>query len=180
MAKKIIIKKKPSYNLTEMQNTQLEFALIKEQKKQLEQREKELRGRLDEFMTATLKPDSKGHYLFTTINEKGEKIHLQKQARKKINLDRERAIKYLKKNGYKALMYEDFVIAEEVTQDQIIEVLEKHAPEFLDKVVLVDEAGLEQAVLNEEIPMEDFESLCDIEISYAMAFVKDSLLEEGE
>lgn len=180
MAKKIIKKKKPSYNLTEMQNKQQEFALLKENMKLMKKREDQLKAELDAFMTNTLETDAKGHRLFTVVNERGEKVHLQKQARKKVSLNTERAIEYLNKSGHTELVEVTTVIAEEVTQDQIIEVLDKKAKHLLDTKVVVDEVGLEQAVINEEIPMDEFESICDIELSYAMAFVKDIILEEGE
>lgn len=181
MAKKIARKKKPSFNLTEMTNTQIEFHQIKEQRKMLEEREKQLKERLDKFLTATITPDSKGHYLHTVIGKNGEKLHLQKQARKKITLNEEKALEYLEEHGHDDLIITKNVIAEEVTQDQVIEVLEKYAKHLLDEKTVVDEIGLEQAVLKEEIPMDEFEELCNIDITYAMAFVKDHLLErEGE
>lgn len=177
MAKKIIKKKKPSYNLTEMQNTQIEFANIKAQKKQLEDREKELRDRLELFMERTFEADSKGHKLFTTIGTKGEKLHLQRQSVRKIELNLERAIEYLSKNGHADLINDVTVVAEDVTKDQIIEVLENHAEHLTDIKTVVDEGALEQLVLGKKIPMKEFEALCDIEQSFRMAFVKDALLE---
>lgn len=179
MAKKILKKKveTPSYNKTEMENSQLELFRLKDQKKMLEKRENELKQRLGDYMAHSFKPDSKGHFLFTVLNEKGEKIHLQKQARKKITLNDERAISYLENKGLTDAIVEKQVVGADVTQDQIIEVLEKFAPHLLDKKIVVDEPTIEQMLGNEQIPMEDFEELCDINITYAMTFIDDKKLQ---
>lgn len=179
MGKKII-RKKSKYNKTEMENAQLEFFRIKEQRKQLEKREAELKGVLDDYITNTAKPDSKGHYLFTTLNEKGEKIHLQKQSRRKITLNIERATKYLTDNGLKHLIYMKDIIPEDVAKEQIIEVLLQHAPHLTTAELSVDESQLEQLVINEEIPVEEFEELCDINQTYAITFIRDDKLEVNE
>jgi hypothetical protein len=182
--KMVVIKRKKKSdvaNKTEMTNLQLEFHRIKEQRKLLEKREKEVKGRLDEYMSKAFEPDSKGHYLFTTVDENGNNIHLQKQARKKISLNEDRAFAYLIENGLEEAIVEKEVIAEEVTQDQIIEVLLQHASHLVDKKTSVDESTLEQMVTSEKIPMSDFEELCDINITYAMTFIDDKKLQqEGE
>jgi hypothetical protein len=169
---------KPSFNKTEMDNLQLEFYRVKDQMKMLKKREDELKKRLDDFMSATLKPDQKGHYLFTVLDEQGNRIHLQKQARKSISLNEERAIPYLYDKGLSQAIVEKEVIAEEVTQDQVIEVLLKHAPHLVVEKVAVDESTLEQMVLNEHIPMDEFETLCDIKVTYAMTFIDDKKLQQ--
>jgi hypothetical protein len=171
---------KPSFNKTEMENLQLEFYRVKDQMKLLKKREDDLKKRLDGFMSATLKPDQKGHYLFTVLDEKGNRIHLQKQARKSISLNDERAIPYLLEHGFADAVVEKEVIADDVTQDQIIEVIAEHATHFLDIKKQVDETAIEQLVLNEEIPMDEFESLCDIEVTYAMTFIDDKKLQQDK
>jgi hypothetical protein len=171
---------KPSYNKTEMENMQLEFYRVKDQMKLLKKREEDLKKRLDEFMSATLKPDQKGHYLFTVLDEQGNRIHLQKQARKSISLNEERAIPYLEEHGLTQAVVIKEVVAEEVTQDQIIEVLIRHAPHLVVEKVAVDESALEQLVLNEEIPMDEFEGLCDINVTYAMTFIDDKKLQQDK
>lgn len=171
---------KPTFNKTEYENYQLELYRLKQQKSLIEKREKELKQRLDEYMTSILTPDSKGHYTFTVVDESGNRIHLQKQARKSISLNEERAIEYLEERGLSHAIIEKDVIAEEVTEEQIIDVLMKHAPHFLDKKNVVDESSLEQLVQEGAIPMEDFEKLCDIKITYAMTFIDDKKMQQGE
>ena len=171
---------KPTFNKTEYENHQLELYRLKQQKSLIEKREKELKQRLDEYMTNVLTPDSKGHYTFTVVDENGNRIHLQKQARKSISLNEERAAEYLEEHGLTQAIVEKDVIAEEVTEEQIIEVLMRHAPHFLDKKNVVDESSLEQLVQEGTIPMEDFEKLCDIKITYAMTFIDDKKMQQGE
>lgn len=174
------IAEKPSYNLTEMTNTQLEFFKIKEQKKLLEKREAELKKRLDEFMQASIKPDKKGHYLFSTVDEKGNPIHLQKQARKKVQLNEERAKAFLLENGHDDVIVEKEFVAADVTQDQITEIIAKHATHFLDVKEAVDEVALEQLITEGTISLEEFESICDINVTYAMTFVDDKKLQQED
>ena len=172
------IVKKPNMNKTEAESTQLELFNIKQNIKQLEARETELKNRLGEYMMKSFKPDAKGHFLFSTINSVGEKIHLQRQARKKVELNEERAKKLLAELGKKDLVVKQPQIAVEVTKDQLIDVLLEHAPHLIDEVETVDEKALEQAVLNEEIPMETFEEMCDINVTYAMTFIDDKKLQQ--
>jgi delta 1-pyrroline-5-carboxylate dehydrogenase len=170
-------KKEPvSFNKTEMENAQLEFYRLKEQKKLLDKREDELKKRLSEYMERAISPDSNGHYTFTTLNEKGEKVHLQRQARKKVVLNPERAIDYLASNGYEDAIVGDEVIASDVTQMQVLDVLAQHAPHLLEKVTKPDEVAVEQLVTSGTIPFSDFEQLCDITTTYAMSFVADKNL----
>lgn len=173
-------KEEPSFNKTEMENMQLEFFRVKEQAKLLKKREDELKKKLDEYMAKVFKPDTKGHYLFSTIDETGKKIHLQKQARKSIKLNEDRAKQYLSEHGFEHVIVSSPAVAPEVTQDQIIEVLEKHAPHLLAEEEKVDETALEQLVVNEEIPFDEFEQLCDINITYAMTFIDDKKLQQEE
>lgn len=181
MAKKIVRKKviqEPLFNKTEMDNSQLELYRVKQQMKQLEKREKELKGRLDEFMTHTFTPDAKGHYMFSTVDENGNKIHLQKQARKKISMNQERALKYFHENNMLGVLEDKEVVAEEVTQDQVLEVLSKHAPHLLDRKTVINETAVEQSLTDGDLFMEDFEKLCDINITYAMTYIDDKKLQK--
>lgn len=171
---------KTTVNKTEAENSQLELFQIKQSQKQLETREKELKSRLGEYMMQSLKPDGKGHFLLTTLDSQGKKVHLQRQARKSVKLNVGRALKFVQENGLDNLYYSEPKVAEEVTQDQIIEVLLAHAPHLLVESEQVDEKGLEQAVLNEEITMEQLEELCDINITYAMTFIKDTDVEKAQ
>jgi delta 1-pyrroline-5-carboxylate dehydrogenase len=164
-----------TYSKTMAENDQQEFFNLKQQMKQLESRSNELKARLDKYMSKNLHPDKKGHFLFTVLNENGERIHLQKQARKKVSLNEERAKAYLLEKGFNDFMIQKEVIAKDVTQDQILAELPDH---FKDVVEAVDEDYLTQLIGNEEISMEDFESICDINITYAMTYIADDKLEK--
>jgi hypothetical protein len=181
---KIKRKEKPSLNKTSAENYQLELYTIKQQKKQLETREKELAGLLASYMEQNYKPSPKGHFLFSTVDSKGNKIHLQRQARRKITLNEERAKAFLKSAG----LYEQAVevkekVADEITQDQIIEVMKNNGfGDFIDEEEVINEEWLEQLVTSGEIEIADFETLCDINTTYAMTYIDDSKLqkEDGE
>lgn len=179
MAKKLKIKRRPSKNLTELTNMQLEFKRVKEQKKLLEKRENELKAKLDEYLT-TLPKDRQGHRTFTTVDENGERIHLMKQARRKVQLNPERAMGMLRKRGFNDVIVEKEVIAAEVTDDQILDVLEKAAPEYLDIAEVVDEDALQTLIENGDITLDEFEKMCDIDESYAITFVSDKKYQEAQ
>lgn len=164
---------------TEAENAQLELDSIKQSKKALDAREAELKTRLSEYMEKALPPDSKGHRLFTVMGADGQNRYLQRQARKKISLDQERAKAYLVEKGMEDLIVQKQVIAKEVTEDQLVDVVQVFAPQYVDVKEVIDEAALEQAVLAEEIPMEDFEGLCDIKTTYAMTYLKPEQVEEA-
>ena len=168
-------------NKTEAENSQLELFTIKQNIKVLTERESSLKKRLGEYMEKSIKPDGKGHFLFTTVNEKGEKIHLQRQARKKVSLVESKAFEIVNSLGLKDKIIPTVqVIAPEVTNDQVLEVLEKHAPHLLTTSEKVDEKALEQSVLNGEITMEQFEEMCNVSITYAMTYIDDSKLQDTE
>lgn len=167
-------------NKTEAENSQLELFKVLATKKQLETREKELKARLATYMETALPTDDKGHRLFKVTDADGKNIYLQRQARKSIKLNQERAITFLKENDLAELVVPTYEIASEVTQDQLIEVLQKHAPEFLNAIEYVDEKQLETEVINEKITMEQLESLCDINITYAMTYIDEKKLEQQE
>jgi hypothetical protein len=175
-------KEAPSLNKTSAENYQLELYTIKQQKKQLEAREKELAGLLAPFMEQHFKPSPKGHFLFSTVDSKGNKIHLQRQARRKVTLNEERAKAFLKKNG----LWEEAVevkekLADEITQDQIIEVMKNNGfGDFIDEEEVINEEWLEQLVTSGKIEMKDFETLCDINTTYAMTYIDDSKLQKED
>ena len=176
--KKKVVAKTGVMNKTEAENSQLELFNVLSTKRALEKREKELKERLGEYMNSHLKTDDKGHRLLTTLDNEGNKVHLQRQARKSVKLNQERTIEFLLENGFEDIIQEEEIIAPEVTTDQIIDVLIKHAPDFIIKQDKVDELLLEQAVTEERISMTQFESLCDITVTYAMTFIDDKILQQ--
>lgn len=166
---------KDVYTKTQAENDQLEFYRLKEQRKMIDKREKELKERLDSYMSKALTPDKKGHFLFTVLDEEGNKIHLQKQARKKVVLNEEEALEFLRENGHDEAIIEKTVIAPEVTEDQIIDEL---PDSYLDTKIVVDQSVLESLVKEEKISMDDFEKLCTIQVTYAMTYIPDERLEK--
>lgn len=174
-------KKEDTIDVAEMQNKQLELFRVKQQLKMLGGRENELKNELGTYMEKTFKPDVSGHYLFTTVDSEGNKIHLQRQARKKISLNEERAKAYLKKKKLLSkVVTKKEVIASDVTDEQVLDVLAEHAPHLLEKIEVMDESAIEQLVTSEVIPMDEFEGLCDININYAMAYIDDKKLQQEE
>ncbi|MMZ46492.1 hypothetical protein D1872_81090 [compost metagenome] len=167
-----------TYTKTQAENDQLELARLKEQIKVLTKREEELKNRLASYMEKNFQPDSKGHYLFTVIDANGKPIHLQRQARKKISINNEVAIPWLKKKHKEAIIPVE-KIADDVTQDQIIEALANSGyDEFIDVEERVDEDYLAQLISEGTLSMSDFEKLCKIDVSYAMTYISDEKLQE--
>lgn len=179
---KMKIKRKETYTRLQAENDQIELNNIKMQKKMLEAREEELKARLTPWMENNLPTDSKGHRLFTVKGADGKPVHLQRQARKSIKLNQERAVKYLRENEFEETIITKEVIAEEVTQDQIIDAIYKAklAGAYLEQVEAVDEDAFAKLVSEGYISMEDAESLADIKITYAMAYIDDEKIKEEQ
>lgn len=170
-----------SYNATQLQNDVLELATVKSQIKLLQTREKELKNRVSTGVEKHVEADSVGHYTYPVINTEGKKLYFQKQARTKVHLNEDRLRELLDKKG---MTREVFIpvqkVAPEVTQDQIIEILEDHAPHFLDTVEIVDDIGLEQLILSGGIEEKEFDSTLDKDTTYAHTFVDAKLIEKDE
>lgn len=165
---------KISANKTTIDNLVIEIQSIKQQKKLLEQREKELIDRVTPYVEKTVSQDSSKNYNYRVVSPTGEIIVFQRQARKKISLNHERAIRILKARKLFDAIYITEKIAPEVTEDQLIDAIIKAKMQaYLDTVEVVDEGVLEQLLLNEEINQEDFEEMCDMDITYAtLCFVE--------
>lgn len=179
---KLKIKSKNTYTKLQAQNDQIELNNIKAQKKMMESREEELKARLATWMEKNLPEDSKGHRLFTVTGADGKPVHLQRQARKSIKLNHELAVQYLRDNGLVEAIDVKEVVAEEVTQDQIIEAIYKAklAGAYLNQVEVVDEDAFAKLIADGTIDMEEAEALTETKITYAMAYVADEKLKEHQ
>lgn len=170
-----------SYNATQLQNDILELANVKAQIKMLQTRETELKNRASSGVETHTKADAVGHFTYPVINAEGKKLYFQKQARTKVSLNKERLRELLEEKG---MTREVFIpvqqVAPEVTQDQLIEILESHAPHYLDTIEIVDDSNLEQLMLAGEIEEKEFESVLDKNTTYAHTFVDAKLIEKDE
>ena len=171
--KKKIIKKKVE-NKTSIENAIIDLFELRKTIKLLGERETELKNRISAYVETNTSPDSKSNYFFSAKDSNGKEILFQRQARKKVILDMETAVKILKRKKLNNFITVKEVIAEEITQDQIVEALSSSGfDEFIDVEKLVTEDALEQLLLEEKITQEDFEKMCDIKITYASLCYED-------
>lgn len=182
MKKKILIRRKAQekkMTKTEAENIQLEFYEVKKQKELLAERENELKAKISEYMGSNLTPDAKGHTIMHTLNSKGEPVILQRQRRVKATLDEEKAKQILVgKLKREDLIVKNVIIAPEVTTEQVVEVLEKHCPQYLDNEEKVDENLLNQEVTNGNISMDDFQDMIEMKETFAMSFLTEEQIKK--
>lgn len=161
-----------SYNMTQLQNDVIELAEVKGTIKLLQTREKELKDRVSKGMDRHVQADTSGHYTFPVTNAEGKKMYFQKQARTKVKLNPDRLRELLEERGMTREVFRNVQkVATEVTEDQVLDVLEKYAPHLVEEVEEYDESDLEQLVLAGEITDEEFDSVLDKDTTYAHTFV---------
>lgn len=125
-----------------------ELTVLKDRKKDIEKREKELKEQLGTILEGEGVKDSKGNFKLVV----GDKL-VQKQARKSVKLNREKAEEFFKSIGI---------------WEEVIEVKEE-----------INEDLVEQALLAEKFTMEELEKITDIKVSYAIV-INDYKPEEEE
>jgi len=161
--------KKITKNKTSAENDILELFNLKAQKSLLEKRETELKTRISEYVTSHVSPDTKKNYTYFVNAPNGKRVMFQKQARKKIELNEENAISMLRKKKLLSPIITVERIAEEVTQDQILDALiDAGYDDYIDIVETIDESALEELVMNGKLTQAEFEKMCDININYAI------------
>lgn len=170
--------KKPTITKQQAEQFILEFNQLKENKKAIEIRENELKEVISDYLENNVKPDNKGHLLFSMQDKDGKPLHFMRQARKKVMLNQDEAIAILRNLDLDNAIERKKVIAKEVTQDQLIILAEKHAKNFIDEVEEVPESTIKQLLDDGLISIEDFERMCEIKTSYAMTFIPDEKLEK--
>ena len=114
-----------------------ELDSLKEKKKLIEKREKELKEDLGKILEAEGTKDNKGSFSLVV----GDKI-AQKQARKTVSINQERAEHFFKKIGI---------------WEEVIEVKE-----------VINEDYVEQALNNEKFTIEELEDITDVKTVYAI------------
>ena len=142
------LKKKTTVVARSVEDIVHELTVLKDRKKDLEKREKELKGQLGTILEGEGVKDSKGSFKLVV----GDKL-VQKQARKSVKLNREKAEEFFKSKG----IWEEVIeIKEEINEDLV-----------------------EQALLAEKFTMEELEKITDIKVSYAIV-INDYKPEEEE
>lgn len=172
-------KKKDSISKTELENMSHELHQVNIQRRALEKREKELKDRLAKGMETHIETDVKGHRTFKFTGADGKNVYLQRQLRRKTMLNQEKAVAFFQ-SAQPDIIREKEKVAPEVTQDQILDILAQHAPEFIDTEAYVDESDIEQLVMDGVFSMEDLEMLVEHKDTYAMAFVEEKEIEPEE
>ena len=153
---------------TQAQNMVIELHNLVYQRKLIESREDELKKSLADYVHNTINADTKGHFNFSVLGSDGRSIVFQRQARKKIALKESETLRFLRKNKLTDAIIEREIVAPEVTQDQIVEALIKAGYNaYIDVIEEVDEIVLEQLVKENKITMREFESLCEVNTTYA-------------
>lgn len=136
-------KAKPTRDVAEIIN---ELEVLKAQKKIIESRDKELRAILGDIAESTGTIDNKGSYKLVV----GDKV-LQKQARKSVKLNKDRAEKFFRELGI---------------WNEVIETVE-----------VINDDFVEQQYLAEAFSADDLEAITDVKVVYAVA-VTDYVPEE--
>ena len=134
---KVTLKKKTKVVTRSVEDVVYELTALKDRKKDIEKREKELKDQLGQILEGEGIKDSKGSFKLIV----GDKL-AQKQARKSVKLNREKAEEFFKSIGI---------------WDDVIEIKEE-----------INEDSVEQALLAEKFTMEELEDITDIKVTYAI------------
>ena len=134
---KVTLKKKTKVVTRSVEDVVYELTALKDRKKDIEKREKELKDQLGQILEGEGIKDSKGSFKLIV----GDKL-AQKQARKSVKLNREKAEEFFKSIGI---------------WDDVIEIKEE-----------INEDSVEQALLTEKFTMEELEDITDIKVTYAI------------
>ena len=148
MMAKANLKKKTTVVARSVEDIVHELTVLKDRKKDIEKREKELKEQLGTILEAEGVKDSKGSFKLVV----GDKL-AQKQARKSVKLNREKAEEFFKSIGI---------------WDEVIEIKEE-----------INEDYVEQALLADKFSMEELEKISDIKVTYAIV-INDYKPEEEE
>lgn len=142
------LKKKTKVVNRSVEDVVHELTALKDRKKDIEKREKELKEQLGEILEGEGIKDSKGSFKLVV----GDKL-AQKQARKSVKLNRDRAEEFFKSIG----IWEEVVeIKEEINEDNV-----------------------EQALLADKFTMDELETITDVKTTYAIV-IADYKPEEEE
>ena len=148
MVAKANLKKKTTVVARSVEDVVYELTVLKDRKKDIEKREKELKDQLGQILEAEGVKDSKGSFKLVV----GDKL-AQKQARKSVKLNREKAEEFFKSIG----IWEEVIeIKEEINEDYV-----------------------EQALLAEKFTVDELEEITDIKVTYAIV-INDYKPEEEE
>ena len=143
MALKVVKGKKQKYTAKEVAQMSQEYSEVSSQIKLLETTKKTLADRLKEASELIGVKDSKGSYYY----DAGD-FMVGKVAKKSVSLKQEDTIKLLKEKG-----------------------LYKKGVE-VQKVEVINEKALEDAVKDGTISQEEFESLCNVKVTYSVSVQK--------
>jgi len=142
------LKKKTTVVARSVEDIVHELTVLKDRKKDIEKREKELKEQLGTILEAEGVKDSKGNFKLVV----GDKL-VQKQARKSVKLNREKAEEFFKSIGI---------------WDEVIEIKEE-----------INEDYVGQALFADKFSMEELEEITDIKVTYAIV-INDYKPEEEE
>lgn len=171
--KKLKTSKPSKPNLTEIQNNIIELRELQDKIKLLGNRELELKAILKTYLENNVSPTEKGHRLITVLGKDGLPLTFQATRRRKISMNNDRVVEYFKKKKWDKYVEKKVIVSPQVTEEQLVDVLEKYSPDFLDSVLTVPEDVIQQLIMDEKLDMDEFETLCDISDNYALGFAKE-------
>lgn len=131
-----------------------ELSVIKQQKSELEKREKQIKEKLDKYVDSNVTADANGHRFYKTTDDFGNPLVLKREARKSVSLDLDKLKKVFPKH-----------ILDEIIKEETVEIIQEDI--------------IEQMIASEEISLDDLEQATNIKVTYATTFVK-QVEEEGE
>lgn len=143
MALKVVKGKKQKYSAKEVAQMAQEYSEVSAQMKLLDTTKKTLADRLKEASELIGVKDSKGSFYYDTGD-----FMVGKVAKKSVSLKQEDTIKLLKEKG----LYEKCV--------------------EVQKVEVINEKALEEAVKEGNISQKEFESLCEVKTTYSVSVQK--------
>lgn len=146
---------------------------IRKQVKALKELESKLVKDIQDISFKLINPDDKGARNLRVYNEESESfIYLNLQDRTKQILNMSKAIQYFEESELDEYIEEEDKLKEGVTQDEIMDVLAKHAPQLLETERVIKEHTLKELVIEGVLDDKDIDVISDKKESYA-AYIKD-------
>lgn len=146
---------------------------IRKQVKALKELESKLVKDIQDISFKLINPDDKGARNLRVYNEESESfIYLNLQDRTKQILNMSKAIQYFEESELDEYIEEEDKLKEGVTQDEIMDVLAKHAPQLLETERVIKEHTLKELVIEGVLDDKDIDVISDKKESYA-TYIKD-------
>jgi hypothetical protein len=128
--------------------------VIQQQKTELVKKEDELKKEINAHVDKVIQPDSNGHRFFIVTGYDGSQLIFEREARKSIKLNEERARELLAKK--------------------------KLLKQAIRTIEVLDEEAINGFVVSNLLTLDELKSITDINVTYASKFVKRIKAEDSE